>query len=89
MLALLTLAFATTALGGLTVGPIGEWTHQDDTPAFSFLDSDGKWYMQSSHSGYGIGSSRRWSFYTGENFDSLAIDKDISDAVSTRTSRTP
>lgn len=81
MLPLLTLSLAGTALAGLTVNSIGGWTHPDDTPAFPFIDSDGTFYMQSAHAGYGAQDSRIWSFYSGPDFDSIAFRSDITNAI--------
>lgn len=76
MLSLLLLA--SSALGGLTVGPIGPWTHPDDTPAFPFTDKDGTFYTQSAHAGYEIDASRVWSFFTGPDIDSLKLNTAIT-----------
>ncbi|BEJ06166.1 hypothetical protein CcaverHIS641_0306880 [Cutaneotrichosporon cavernicola] len=56
----------------VSAGRIGEWTHPDDTPAMSFLDSDGTYYYQSSDASYGITQTRQWHFWTGADMDHSA-----------------
>lgn len=81
------LLFATTALGGITVGEIGPWTHPDDTPNFAFTDKDGTFYAQSSHAGYDYPTapkgrgSRVWSFFSGNDYESLTLNKDLMSAA--------
>src|SRR5690242_10011673 len=68
------LSAATAASAGpvytVTVGAKGTWSHPDDTPAAPYIDKDGTFYYQQSHSLYGPNDGRTWSFYTGTNFDS-------------------
>jgi hypothetical protein len=60
---------APTPKYSVSAGAIGEWTHPDDTPAMSFLDSDGTYYYQSSDASYGITQTREWHFWTGADMD--------------------
>ncbi|MGI8418354.1 MAG: RICIN domain-containing protein [Nakamurella sp.] len=64
----------------VSVGSTGSWTKADDTPAASFIDKDGTYYFQQSHSLYGATAGRAWSFYSGSNIDT-AKRSPISDAV--------
>ncbi|AHH99072.1 RICIN domain-containing protein [Kutzneria albida] len=57
----------------VTAGNPGSWSHADDTPAGLFTDSNGQFYYQESHSLYGANDSRKWSFYTGSNFDTASL----------------
>lgn len=64
----------------VTVGAKGTWSHPDDTPAYPYIDKDGTFYYQESHSGYGTTESRQWSFYTGTDLDSASRSATISNA---------
>lgn len=64
----------------VTVGAKGSWTQPDDTPASVFTDEDGTFYYQQSHSLYGAGDDRAWSFYTGADFDAAGFSGAISNA---------
>lgn len=65
----------------VTVGSKGSWTHPDDTPAAPYLDKDGTFYYQQAHALYGSSDPRKWSFYTGTDFDTATRSSQISDAV--------
>ncbi|MFD7321715.1 RICIN domain-containing protein [Streptomyces sp. NPDC059875] len=65
----------------VTVGAKGSWTHPDDTPAASYIDKDGTFYFQQAHALYGATQPRKWTFYTGTNFDTATRSAAISDAV--------
>lgn len=84
LLSLLGIASAApTSRGGpytLTVGTLGPWTTPDDTPANSFIASDGVYWFQQAHSLYGAADSRQWNFYSGKDMDS-ATRNVISSAV--------
>ncbi|KAB1909270.1 RICIN domain-containing protein [Micromonospora sp. AMSO1212t] len=78
----LTASAASAAVPGsftVSVDSRSSWTRPDDTPAFPFIDKDGTFYYQQSHSLYGPNDGRSWSFYTGADFDS-APRAAISDA---------
>jgi hypothetical protein len=64
----------------VTVGAKGSWTHPDDTPANGYVDKDGTFYFQESHSLYGANDSRRWSFYTGADFDSASASNTLNNS---------
>ena len=49
------------------IGSTGSFANPDDTPASTFIDKNGTFYYQSSHSLYGATDSRSWEFYTGSN----------------------
>ena len=53
----------------------------DDTPSNSFIDKDGSYYYQSSHSLYGATDSRTWSFFSGTNMDTATMDSVLSNYV--------
>ncbi|TCO62099.1 RICIN domain-containing protein [Actinocrispum wychmicini] len=57
----------------VTAGTPGSWSNPDDTPAGLFIDTNGKFYYQQSHSLYGANDSRRWSFYSGSRFDTATL----------------
>lgn len=65
----------------VTIGAKGPWNNPDDTPAGTFIDKDGAFYYQSAHALYGADDPRKWTFYTGRNFDSATRSTAISDAV--------
>ncbi|AKU19250.1 ricin B lectin [Luteipulveratus mongoliensis] len=65
----------------VTVDSKGSWTDPDDTPANSYIDKDGTYYYQQAHALYGANDQRRWTFYTGTNFDTAKRSSAISDAV--------
>ncbi|MGW0120456.1 RICIN domain-containing protein [Streptomyces sp. NPDC003327] len=65
----------------VTVGAKGSWTTPDDTPAAPYIDKDGTFYFQQAHSLYSATDSRKWSFYTGTNFDTATRSSALSDAV--------
>ncbi|MFE2275157.1 RICIN domain-containing protein [Streptomyces lavendulae] len=71
----------------VTVGAKGPWTQPDDTPAVPYLDKDGTFYYQQSHALYGASDPRKWTFYTGTDFDSATRSGRISDAVDPADSR--
>ncbi|CAL9624919.1 RICIN domain-containing protein [Streptomyces sp. enrichment culture] len=74
-------AASPTATYTVNVGAKGSWTHPDDTPAAPYLDKDGTFYFQQAHSLYGATDSRKWSFFTGTNFDTATRSSALSDAV--------
>ncbi|MFE9426515.1 RICIN domain-containing protein [Kitasatospora sp. NPDC006697] len=59
----------------------------DDTPAVPYLDKDGTFYFQQSHSLYGATDSRQWDFFTGGDFDTATRSSAISDAVNPANSQ--
>lgn len=65
----------------VTVGSKGSWTHPDDTPAAPYLDKDGTFYFQQAHALYGATQPRKWTFFTGTDFDTASRSSAISDAV--------
>lgn len=65
----------------VTVGATGSFANPDDTPADPFIDKDGTFYYQSSHSLYGATDSRSWQFYTGSDFPSATADSALDNAV--------
>ncbi len=71
----------------VTVGAKGSWTHPDDTPAAPYLDKDGTFHFQQAHALYGAQDSRRWTFFTGTDFDSATRDAGLSGAVNPADSR--
>ncbi|WP_435973372.1 RICIN domain-containing protein [Streptomyces sp. Qhu_M48] len=72
---------ATAATYNVTVGAKGSWSHPDDTPAATYIDKDGTFYFQQAHALYGPTQERRWTFYTGTNFDTAVRSSALSDAV--------
>ncbi|MFI6421847.1 RICIN domain-containing protein [Streptomyces sp. NPDC050842] len=74
-------AAANAATYSVTVGAKGSWTHPDDTPAATYIDKDGTFYFQQAHALYGSTQQRRWTFYTGTNFDTAVRSSTLSDAV--------
>ncbi|MFD7027310.1 hypothetical protein ACFWAR_04655 [Streptomyces sp. NPDC059917] len=71
----------------VTIGAKGPWTHPDDTPAGTFIDRNGTFYYQSAHALYGADDPRKWTFYTGRDFDSATRSGAISDAVNPANTR--
>ncbi|MFE0647058.1 RICIN domain-containing protein [Streptomyces sp. NPDC059534] len=65
----------------VNVGAKGSWTHPDDTPAGTYIDKDGTFYFQQAHALYGANDPRKWTFFTGTNFDTATRSGAISDAV--------
>ncbi|MFJ5127068.1 RICIN domain-containing protein [Streptomyces sp. NPDC088555] len=65
----------------IAVGSKGSWTQPDDTPAAPYIDKDGTFYFQQAHALYGATEPRKWSFFTGTNFDTATRSSAISDAV--------
>ncbi|MGW3559784.1 RICIN domain-containing protein [Streptomyces sp. NPDC000963] len=65
----------------VTVGAKGSWTHPDDTPAGTYIDKDGTFYFQQAHALYGADDPRKWSFFTGTDFDTATRSSALSDAV--------
>ncbi|MFD3662516.1 RICIN domain-containing protein [Streptomyces sp. NPDC058659] len=74
-------AAANAATYSVTVGAKGSWAHPDDTPAATYIDKDGTFYFQQAHALYGSTQQRRWTFYTGSNFDTAVRSSALSDAV--------
>ncbi|MFI8326650.1 RICIN domain-containing protein [Streptomyces sp. NPDC085529] len=70
-----------TASYTVTVGAKGSWNRPDDTPASPYIDKDGTFYYQQAHALYGATDPRKWTFYTGTDFDSATRSSAISDAV--------
>ncbi|PWI41463.1 hypothetical protein CK485_21450 [Streptomyces sp. ICBB 8177] len=75
-----TAATAPGARYDLSAGKPVPFSNTDDTPAYPFIDKDGTFYYQQSHSLYGKTDSRQWSFYSGSDFDTATLDP-ISSAV--------
>ncbi|MFC8127182.1 RICIN domain-containing protein [Streptomyces sp. NPDC057302] len=65
----------------VSVGQRGEWTNPDDTPASTYIDKDGTFHYQSAHALYSADDPRKWSFYTGKDFDSAKPDAKLNGAV--------
>ncbi|MFF8836946.1 RICIN domain-containing protein [Streptomyces sp. NPDC015130] len=72
---------ASAAAYTVTVGAKGSWSQPDDTPAATYIDKDGTFYFQQAHALYGSTQQRRWTFYTGTNFDTATRSSALSDAV--------
>ncbi|WP_030758499.1 RICIN domain-containing protein [Streptomyces griseus] len=70
-----------TASYTVTVGAKGTWNRPDDTPASPYIDKDGTFYYQQAHALYGTDDPRKWTFYTGTDFDTANRSAAISDAV--------
>ncbi|MFC9691044.1 ricin-type beta-trefoil lectin domain protein [Kribbella sp. NPDC056951] len=70
----------------LSSGAAVQYTRPDDTPASTFIDKDGKFYYQQAHALYGADEGRKWSFYTGADFDSTTLSP-ISSAVNPANSQ--
>ncbi|MEU6763931.1 RICIN domain-containing protein [Streptomyces sp. NPDC046853] len=66
---------------GVSVGDKGAWTNPDDTPASTYIDKDGTFHYQSAHALYAANDPRKWTFYTGKDFDAATRDAKLSDAV--------
>lgn len=71
----------TPALGALSVSSVSPWGYPDDTPAASLLSKDGKWYFSQAHALYGAQQGRKWSFFSGADYDSFALDTGLTNAV--------
>ncbi|WP_328707681.1 RICIN domain-containing protein [Streptomyces mesophilus] len=71
----------------VNVGQIGTWTNPDDTPAGTYIDKDGTFHYQSAHALYAANDPRKWSFYTGGDFDSAKLDTKLSSAVNPADAR--
>jgi hypothetical protein len=71
----------------ITIGSTGSYNYADDTPASSYLDKDGTFYFQESHSLYGATDSRQWNFYTGSDFSTAAPDPALNNAVNPANSQ--
>ncbi|WP_253915715.1 RICIN domain-containing protein [Streptomyces sp. NRRL S-31] len=65
----------------VTVGTPVPFTHPTDTPATPYIDRDGTFHYQQSAALYGADDPRVWDFYTGEDFDTAAYDRTLSEAV--------
>ncbi|MFI6937672.1 RICIN domain-containing protein [Streptomyces sp. NPDC050418] len=65
----------------VTVGSKGTWNNPDDTPAATYIDKDGTFHYQQAHALYSADDPRKWSFYTGRDFDSAKLDTKTSNAV--------
>ncbi|MFJ6632322.1 RICIN domain-containing protein [Streptomyces sp. NPDC091376] len=65
----------------VTIGAKGPWANPDDTPAATYIDKNGTFYYQSTHALYARNDPRKWSFYSGKDFDTAERDAAISDAV--------
>ncbi|WP_063774238.1 RICIN domain-containing protein [Streptacidiphilus rugosus] len=65
----------------VTIGTTGSYPYADDTPASSYVDKDGTFYFQQSHSLYGAKDSRQWQFYTGATFDDATADTTLNNSV--------
>ncbi|MCQ4079446.1 RICIN domain-containing protein [Streptomyces sp. RB6PN25] len=71
----------------ISIGSTGTYAYPDDTPAGSYIDKDGRFYFQQSHSLYGATDSRQWEFYTGKNFDSATASGALDNAVNPANSQ--
>ncbi|GAA1363094.1 ricin-type beta-trefoil lectin domain protein [Streptomyces beijiangensis] len=71
---------APAAKYSLSSGKAVSYARPDDTPASVYNDKDGTFYYTQAHALYGADETRKWSFYTGANFDSTALSP-ISGAV--------
>ncbi|MEV0095387.1 RICIN domain-containing protein [Streptomyces sp. NPDC050738] len=65
----------------VSIGAKGPWTNPDDTPSATYIDKNGAFYYQSAHALYGANDPRKWTFYTGKDFDSATRSAALSDAV--------
>ncbi|MBD0695438.1 hypothetical protein BG452_03900 [Streptomyces sp. CBMA123] len=65
----------------ITIGSTGPYNYADDTPAAPYLDKDGTFHFQESHSLYGATDSRQWNFYTGSDFETATPDSGLDNAV--------
>ncbi|WOO78374.1 uncharacterized protein LOC62_02G001922 [Vanrija pseudolonga] len=65
----------------VNVGTVGVWKFADDTPGWSFLDKDGSYHLQQSHSLYSDNESREWNFFTGNTIDDVYWDYPLSKFV--------
>jgi hypothetical protein len=63
------------------VGTITQQNFIDDTPNSAYIDKDGTFYSQSSHSLYGATDPRAWDFFTGTNYDDATADSTLDNAV--------
>ncbi|MET7280471.1 RICIN domain-containing protein [Kribbella sp. NPDC005582] len=73
----------------LTSGAAVQYTRPDDTPAATFVDKDGKFYYQQAHALYGADEERKWSFYTGADFDSSALSSISNVDTTARCNNSP
>lgn len=64
----------------LSAGAPVEYGNPDDTPAGVFTAKDGRFYYQQAHALYSANDPRKWSFFSGADFDSAQLDP-ISGAV--------
>ncbi|MEY9874589.1 hypothetical protein ABH931_004089 [Streptacidiphilus sp. MAP12-33] len=71
----------------VTVGSTGSFGFPDDTPAGVYLDKDGSFHFQESHSLYGATDGRSWSFYTGTDLGSASADTALDNAVNPANSQ--
>ncbi|WP_254878661.1 RICIN domain-containing protein [Streptomyces sp. NA04227] len=78
---------SSSATYSVTVDGKGSWTRPDDTPAGTYIDKDGAFYYQQAHALYGATDQRKWTFYTGSDFDTANRSGAISDAVNPAESR--
>lgn len=74
-------AQAATPTYTITTGSTGSYSHADDTPAYPYIDSDGTFYFQSSHSLYAATDGRAWQFWNGTNIDTGVTKAAISSAT--------
>ncbi|MCY0926818.1 RICIN domain-containing protein [Streptomyces sp. H27-H1] len=65
----------------VAIGAKGAWGNPDDTPAATYIDKNGAFYYQSAHALYAANDPRKWTFYTGKDFDSAGRSSTLSDAV--------
>lgn len=64
----------------LSAGAPVEYGNPDDTPAGVFTAKNGQFYYQQAHALYSANDPRKWSFFSGDDFDSAKLDP-ISGAV--------
>ncbi|WP_328462343.1 RICIN domain-containing protein [Streptomyces sp. NBC_00448] len=65
----------------VSIGSTKPYAYADDTPASGYIDKNGTFYFQSSHSLYGATDPREWGFYTGTDFDTATPDTTLDTAV--------
>ncbi|MFE0103450.1 RICIN domain-containing protein [Streptomyces sp. NPDC059009] len=71
----------------IDIGAKGPWSNPDDTPASPYIDKDGSFHYQSAHALYSAKDPRKWTFYSGKDFDSATRDAKLSDAVNPANSQ--
>ncbi|MGN6127225.1 MAG: discoidin domain-containing protein [Humibacter sp.] len=80
-LRLLAKGTADSPLYSVTTGSLGTSKLVDDTPESAYIDRDGTFYAENSHSLYGATQGRAWQFNTGTNIDTAKADKTLNNSV--------